>query len=44
MAALARVLDLSMDELVGRCAPAAPLAVPPAVPSAPPPVVPSVAA
>ncbi|MGW5210986.1 helix-turn-helix domain-containing protein [Streptomyces sp. NPDC004051] len=45
VAALARVLDLSMDELVVRCAPAAPPLVPTAAPSVPPPAVPpSVAA
>ncbi|MFD6321504.1 helix-turn-helix domain-containing protein [Streptomyces sp. NPDC058442] len=45
VAALARALDLSMDELVNRCAPAAPPAGPAAVPSVPPPAVPpSVAA
>ncbi|PWI08789.1 XRE family transcriptional regulator [Streptomyces sp. NWU339] len=44
VAALARALDLSMDELVGRCAPAVPPVVPPAAPSVPPPVTPSVAA
>ncbi|MEU6524671.1 helix-turn-helix transcriptional regulator [Streptomyces sp. NPDC046924] len=47
--ALARVLDLSMDELVVRCAPAEPPAAPPLVPTAapsvpPPAVPPSVAA
>ncbi|MFC5958301.1 helix-turn-helix domain-containing protein [Streptomyces pratens] len=38
--ALARALDLSMDELAGRCTPVAPPVVPPVAP----PVVPSAAA
>lgn len=40
VAALARALDLSMDELVNRCAVPAPPAGPAAVPSVSPPAVP----
>lgn len=44
VAALARALDLSMDELVNRCAPAAPPAGPAAAPAVLPSVPPPVAA